>query len=99
MSLTGIWHLSMATPIGEQKVELELVQEGDTVTGVSRNELEGEKPLLEPSLVGDKLSWKTDMTKPMRATAKMEITIKGDTVTGSAKVGMFPSAKITGRRG
>jgi len=49
MSLTGTWNLSIATPMGEQKVELELVQQGpDQISGVSRNALDGEQRARDP---------------------------------------------------
>jgi hypothetical protein len=99
MSLSGKWNLSIATPMGEQKVELELVQHGpDEITGVSRNDLEGEQPLEEPKLNGNKLTWKSTITRPIKVTATMELTFNGDLVTGTAKAGMFPAAKIVGQR-
>jgi hypothetical protein len=100
MSLTGTWNLSIATPMGEQKVDLVLVQEGpEQISGVSRNDLEGEQPLKEPVLKGNQLTWKTTITKPVKITAKMDVTFDGDSVTGTAKAGMFPAAKIVGHRG
>jgi hypothetical protein len=98
MSLTGKWNLSIATPMGEQKVELELVQNGDEVTGVSRNDLEGETPMLEPKLTGNKLTWKSAITRPIKVTAAMELTFNGDMCTGTARAGMFPAAKVVGQR-
>jgi hypothetical protein len=99
MSLTGTWNLSIATPMGEQKVELEIVQSGpDQVSGQSRNELDGEQPLIDPVLNGNHLSWKSSITKPIKVTAKMDLTFDGDRVTGTARAGMFPAAKITGQR-
>ena len=99
MSLTGTWNLSIATPMGEQKVELELVQHGpDQISGVSRNALEGEQPLIDPKLDGNKLSWKSAVTRPIKVTATMQLTFDGDTVTGTARAGMFPAAKIVGQR-
>jgi hypothetical protein len=99
MSLSGIWNLSIATPLGEQKVELELVQAGpDEISGVSRNELEGELPLQDPVLKDNRLTWKTTITRPIKVTATMQLTFTGDTATGTARAGVFPAAKITGRR-
>jgi hypothetical protein len=98
MSLTGTWNLSIATPLGEQKVELELVQVGEQISGVSRNDLEGEQPMLEPALDGNRLSWSSAITKPIKVTAKMQLTFNGDSCTGTARAGVFPAAKIVGRR-
>ena len=98
MSLSGKWNLSIATPMGEQKVELELVQDGDQVSGVSRNDLEGETPMVDPVLNGNKLTWKSNITRPIKVTATMELTFNGDLATGTAKAGMFPAAKVIGQR-
>jgi hypothetical protein len=98
MSLSGKWNLTIATPMGDQKVELEFVQNGDEVTGVSRNDLEGETPMLEPKLDGNKLTWKSSITRPIKATATMTLTFNGDTCTGTARAGMFPAAKVVGQR-
>lgn len=98
MSLTGKWNLTIATPMGEQKVELELVQTGEQISGVSRNDLEGEQPMLEPVLNGDTLTWKSSITKPIKVTAAMQLIFRGDSATGTARAGMFPAAKIIGRR-
>jgi hypothetical protein len=98
MSLTGTWHLKIATPMGEQKFELELVQHGpDQISGVSRYAEEGEQALSDPQLKGNKLTWKSHITRPIKVTATMELTFNGDSVTGTARAGMFP-AKIVGRR-
>jgi hypothetical protein len=98
MSLTGTWNLSINTPLGEQKVVLNLVQEGDQITGTSTNDLEGEQPLNDPQLNGNRLTWKSDITRPIKATAVMDLTFNGDAVTGTARAGMFPAAKVVGRR-
>jgi hypothetical protein len=97
--LTGTWNLTIATPMGDQSVELVLTQTAaDEISGVSRNELEGEMPLQEPKVSGSQVSWKSTISKPIKVTAKMDCTFTGDTCTGTAKAGVFPGAKITGHR-
>ncbi len=100
MSLTGTWHLSIATPMGEQKAELELVQHGpDQISGLTRTNQDGERELADPRLKGNKLIWKSTFNRPFKVTATMELTFDGDSVTGTAKAGMLiPPAKIVGRR-
>ncbi len=97
--ITGTWTLTIATPIGEQTVELDLVQDGTNVSGVSRNELEGESPMHDVLLAGNVLTWTTPMTKPIRAKATMTLTFDGDTASGTAKAGLFPSAPVRALRG
>jgi hypothetical protein len=97
--LNGTWNLVIATPMGAQIVELVLNQTGpNEITGISRNDLEGELPLQEPKVEGNKVSWKSTISKPIKVTAKMECTFSGDKVTGTAKAGVFPSTTITGTR-
>jgi hypothetical protein len=99
MSLTGTWKLSIATPMGQQKAELDLVQNGpDEVTGVTRNDHDEAMPLIDPKLKGNKLTWKSNFTKPVKVTATMELVFDGDSVTGTAKAGIFPALKIVGKR-
>jgi putative sterol carrier protein len=101
MSLTGIWHLSIATPMGQQEAELELVQHGpDQISGVSRSGPADEdaQPMIDPQLTGNQLTWKSMFTRPVKVTATMKLTFDGDSVTGTAKAGMFPALKIVGRR-
>lgn len=99
MSLTGTWQLSISTPVGEQKAELELVQHGpDQISGCTRSGPEDEQPLTDPKLDGNKLSWKSKFTTPVKVTARMELTFDGDSVSGTAKAGFFPPLRIVGRR-
>lgn len=99
MSLTGTWQLSITTPVGQQRAELDLVQHGpDQVSGVTRNGDEDEMPLTDPQLNGNKLTWKSAFTRPVKVTAAMELTFDGDSVTGTAKAGLFPALKIVGHR-
>ncbi|MFD0746326.1 hypothetical protein ACFQ1L_34145 [Phytohabitans flavus] len=96
--MTGTWQLSIATPVGDRRFELDLVQHGpDQISGVSRYEQEEAQELTEPQLSGNKLTWKTAITQPIKVTATMELTFDGDSVSGTAKAGIFP-AKIVGQR-
>lgn len=98
MSLTGTWQLSIATPVGDRKFELDLVQHGpDQISGQSRFEQEEAQDLTNPQLQGNTLTWTSRIQRPIKATAKMELTFDGDSVIGMARAGVFP-AKITGRR-
>lgn len=98
MSLTGTWHLSIATPMGEQTFELDLVQHGpDQISGVSRYGQEGEQTLTDPRLKDNRLTWKAAITRPIKVTATMDLTFDGNGVTGTAKAGIFP-ARVVGQR-
>ena len=50
------------------------------------------------SATGNVLSWVTQITKPMSMKVSFEVTVAGDTLTGSAKMGFLGKAKLQGER-
>ncbi|CAN7619953.1 hypothetical protein [Paenibacillus sp. LjRoot56] len=44
------------------------------------------------------MTWMQKVKKPMRLNLKFEVTVQGDVMSGTAKAGMLPSSKVTGRR-
>ena len=97
MSLTGIWNISISTPIGTQSVVLELTESGGVVAGIAKSDAEN-TPLINPVLDGNRLTWKQSITRPMRLNLTFDVTIDGDTLTGTSKAGMLPTSKVTGTR-
>ena len=97
MSITGTWNVKISTPIGMQAVVLELTEVGGIVEGVAKGA--GENiPLIDPVLDGNRLTWKQSITKPMRLNLTFDVTIDGDTLTGTSKAGKLPTSKVTGTR-
>ena len=97
MSLTGSWNISISTPIGTQSAVLELTENEGVVEGIAKGDAET-TPLINPVLNGNRLTWKQSITKPMRLNLTFDVTINGDTFTGTSKAGMLPSSKVTGTR-
>ncbi len=97
MSLTGSWNISIATPIGTQSAILELTENEGVVEGIAKGNAET-TPLINPVLDGNRLTWKQSITRPMRLNLTFDVTIDGDTLTGTSKAGMLPSSKVTGTR-
>ena len=97
MSITGAWNISISTPIGTQSVVLELTENDGVVEGVAKGKEES-VPLIDPVLDGNRLIWKQSITRPMRLNLTFDVTIDGDTLTGTSKAGMLPTSKVTGRR-
>ncbi|GHO56988.1 hypothetical protein [Ktedonobacter robiniae] len=97
MSLTGSWNINIATPIGTQSATLELTENEGVVEGMAKGDAET-TPLITPALNGNRLTWKQSITKPMRLNLTFDVTIDGDTLTGTSKAGMLPSSKVTGMR-
>jgi hypothetical protein len=97
MSVDGEWKLVLETPMGPQEAQL-------TVTATSATAFDGTmsgqagQQTFEGAIDGDTLTWTTDITSPMPLTLDFVVTVAGDTMTGSAKLGMFGSAPVTGAR-
>ena len=98
MSATGTWNISMKTPMGEQKSVLTLTENNGALSGKMGSAESGEAEIKDPSLTGDKITFKTDVKKPMVITVSFDLTLTGDTLTGTAKPGMFPGMPVTGVR-
>jgi hypothetical protein len=97
MSVEGTWDLSIATPIGKIKVVVELRRKSGVLTGTAHGAGE-EVPLAGIAVDGDRLTWQQAITKPMRLNLAFALTVDGDTLTGTAKAGRLPPAKVTGQR-
>jgi hypothetical protein len=97
MLVTGRWNISISTPIGTQSVVLELTENNGVVTGIAKGATES-TPLIDPVLEGNRLTWKQSITKPMRLNLTFDVTIEGDTLTGTSRAGMLPSSQVTGTR-
>ncbi len=97
MSLTGIWNISISTPIGTQSVVLELTENNGVVEGTAKSDAEN-TPLINPVLDGNQLTWKQSITRPMRLNLTFDVIIDGDTLTGTSKAGILPTSNVTGTR-
>jgi hypothetical protein len=97
MSAAGVWKIGIATPIGTQTAILELTEHDGAVAGVVKNDTET-MPLLTPVLRGDRLTWCLTIARPMRLNLAFEVTIDGDTLSGTAKAGILPASRVTGTR-
>lgn len=97
MSITGSWKVTISTPIGKQFVVLEISERDGTITGIAKGDAES-VPMLNPVLVGNRLTWTQSITRPMRLHLTFDVTFDGDTLSGTSKAGMLPSSKVTGTR-
>ena len=94
MSLTGTWNMSISTPIGAQSAVLELTENDGVVSGVTKNGTET-LPLINPVLQGTRLTWQLSITRPLRLNLIFDVTIDGDTLTGTSKAGILPPSRVT----
>lgn len=97
MSIFGSWQVTISTPIGKQYIILELTEHDGGVAGIAKGDTES-TPLINPVLVGNRLTWAQSITRPMRLNLTFDVTFDGDTLTGTSKAGMLPSSKVSGTR-
>lgn len=97
MSVEGFWKVAVATPFGVRRTELELFSKDGVLQGISRGEKET-LTLNDLQLEGNRLSWYQSIKKPMRMDLAFDVTIDGDEMTGTAKGGPMPAAKVSGHR-
>ncbi len=96
MSAKGTWNLTLKTPMGEQKSVL-TIEDETTLSGTLSGQ--GDSIALKDGVAaGDKLTFKTDVKKPMPLTIDFDLTVSGDSLTGTAKPGPFPSMPVQGVR-
>lgn len=93
----GEWDATIATPVGKLAVRLSIATRNGRIQGTATQGGETVE-LLNPSMAGGKLAWSMRVTKPMRLHLKFEVAVDGDHMIGSAKAGILPASKLTGRR-
>jgi transcriptional regulator GlxA family with amidase domain len=96
-SIDGTWQTTIATPIGKMSVLLHISLKDGLIRGTATQGDEVDE-LLNPTWDGRQLTWTQKVKKPMRLNLKFEVTVQGDVMSGTAKAGMLPSSKVTGRR-
>ena len=97
MSVDGTWDITTDTPMGAQKGTLSLATDGGTLTG-KMSGAQGEIEIEDGTVDGDDISYKFSITFPMAITIEVTASIDGDDISGSAKLGAFGNATITGSR-
>lgn len=97
MSIDGNWNCTMDTPLGERKILLTLTGNGSDLTGTLGNG-SASTPIQDGRVDGDNASWKADITSPMSMTLEFMVTVTGNEMGGSVKLGPFGSAPLRGSR-
>jgi len=93
----GTWNATLESMIGTMQVRFVISESNGQLTGEASNDSET-VPMLDLQQTGSALTWTQDVTKPMQLTLKFEAQLKGDSMTGTAKAGFLPGAKIVGQR-
>ncbi|MGD1049694.1 MAG: hypothetical protein ABR947_01325 [Solirubrobacteraceae bacterium] len=97
MSVDGKWNITLNTPMGQQTSTIELISDGSGLTGTQSGNNES-GPIYDGSVEGDTATWKVNITRPMPLTVTFNATVEGDSISGTAKAGMFPKSTFVGTR-
>ena len=94
---TGSWNVRIHTPIGVQRVRLDIRDDGGALAGTAT---QGDEtvPFEEVRMEGETLRWRQSVTRPMKLDIKFDVRRVGDSLEGKAKAGIFPAAKLEGER-
>jgi Transcriptional regulator containing an amidase domain and an AraC-type DNA-binding HTH domain len=93
----GDWDTTIATPVGKLEVKLSITIRNGMIQGQATQGGETVE-FVNPVLQDNKLTWSLSITKPMRLNLKFEVTVSEDQMIGTAKAGILPASKLTGKR-
>ena len=97
MAIDGKWEITINSPMGAQKAQLDVKADGATLTG-SQTAQGSTQTLANGKVDGDKLSWSANITNPMPMTLEFTGAVDGDKISGSVKAGAFGSFPFSGAR-
>jgi len=98
VSLGGeTWQCTLQTPAGPQEMTVQLVREGETVTGRIDSPMGGEA-ISDGKALQDRLTWTMKVSKPMSIKLSFDVKVEGNQMTGKVKLGLFGSAALSGHR-
>jgi hypothetical protein len=97
MSVTGKWTVTLKSPMGAMEGTLDLKENGGVVTGTQSGQGQTNE-ISNGKVDGDKLTWSSQITKPMPIKLDFSATVTGDAMTGQAKAGAFGTFPFSGKR-
>jgi hypothetical protein len=92
MSALGSWQVTLVAPMVTQEMLLRILTLGEDFTGMIESVMGNMN--ITGTAIENRLHWVMDVKKPMRIKVTCEIVIEGDTLSGSAKLGIFGKAQL-----
>lgn len=96
-NFAGSWDVVLATPIGNMAVVFNITEQDGAISGTASSDKETVE-FHNAVAEGNRLTWSQDVTTPMRLTLKFDVSVEGETMTGTAKAGPLPASKLSGTR-
>ena len=97
MAIDGKWEITINSPMGAQKAQLELAAKDGALTGTQHAQ-GSSQPVANGKVDGNAVSWSANITSPMPMTLEFTGTVEGDALKGSVKAGAFGSFPFSGAR-
>jgi len=96
MDVTGVWDVTIKTPIGSLAVVYSFTDD-DGIAGTATGK--GETvPLHDIVVDRQRVTWRQSVTKPIRLNLDFDVVVDGDHLTGHSKAGRLPRSAVTGVR-
>jgi len=96
MSAIGDWNVTLVAPMASQEMLLRILTLDGHFSGVIESSMGNMN--ISGTAAENRLHWIMDVQKPMRIKVTCEVVVEGDTLSGTAKLGIFGKAKMTGKR-
>ncbi len=93
--IDGTWDVILATPIGRMQVVFEFTRTDGVLSGVARGKGE-DTPLHDIVEHDGHVTWRQQITKPMRLNLEFDVAVLGAGLEGTSKAGRLPSTRVTG---
>jgi len=98
MSFDGTWNITLNSPVGAQKMTFVATTADGKISGPVTAADGTVTQVTNGKVDGGTATWDLSVTKPMPITLTFTATESGDTISGTAKLGMFGNAKFEGTR-
>ncbi|MFM2056950.1 MAG: hypothetical protein RLY71_1335 [Pseudomonadota bacterium] len=95
-SADGRWNVTIESPLGHQRREMEIEVRADSFTAQVTSE-DGTHAVAG-KVAGNGLTWTDQVTQPMKLTLQFAVTVSGDQMTGTVKLGIFGKARFLATR-
>jgi hypothetical protein len=96
MNAAGSWTVTIVTPMGPQTMQLAIVPQGDGFSGRIDGAMGSQD--VRGSVSGNTLGWTMELTQPIPITVIFAVVVAGDRLSGTAALGAFGTAPVTGQR-
>lgn len=97
MTISGKWNLDVKTPRGKQKGALNLVEDGNGVTGTMKM-MSQTYEIDEGEVDGNKITYMVNVKKPIPLKIRCEMEVDGDNMKGKLDFGPLGKGLASGTR-